>query len=661
MIRITKLAVLSFFLMFAFQRAIANVKLPSIFSDNMVFQQKTNATIWGTADANSVIKITALWASKKIYSAKADAAGNWKIKVPTPSYGGPYTVKISQGNIIVLNNVMIGEVWLCSGQSNMEMPLAGWGKVNNYKEEIANAKYPRIRLLQAIHIASNKPLNDLTVRNKGWDECSPETIADFSATAYFFAREIYTKTKIPIGLIHSSWGGTIAEAWTSYETLKMLPDFAAAAKEIKDNSQNISAENYQSKLEKWQAGFEAKDKGYKGADPIWAANDFNTSSWKTMVLPVLWENDALNNFDGIVWFRKKISLPENWVNDDITLSLGTIDDEDITWFNGVKIGETKMYNAERIYIVPKTLLKVGENIITVKVTDTGGGGGLYGESSSMFVKNSSGDKITLAGNWLYNQSLSLADLPARPADPNNPNSPTVLYNAMINPIINYGIKGAIWYQGESNAGRAYQYQTLLPAMIKDWRAKFSSGDFPFYIVQLANFMKKNANPGSSDWAELREAQLKTTSLKNTGMAVTIDIGDAIDIHPKNKQDVGKRLALIALNKVYGNGNEYSGPLYQSFKIDGNKIRVKFDHAQGMFVKGNKLAGFEIAGTDQKFYWADAAIQGDEVIVSSKEVNMPVAVRYGWSANPDANLYNAAQLPASPFRTDNWHGITFGNK
>lgn len=639
--------ILSLLACFAVITCYADVTLPSVFSDNMVLQQKTNAGLWGTAAPNSSVKIYTSW-NRKNYTAKADATGKWKIKVPTPAYGGPYTISFTQGNMIVLNNVLIGEVWLCSGQSNMEMPVGGWGKVVNYEKELANANYPKIRLLQAIRSNSNLPLTGLKVRNQGWDLATPQTVDEFSATAYFFAREIYEKTKIPIGLIHSSWGGTIAEAWTSYETLRTLPDFAEAAQSIRDEAIDQSAD-HQKRVQEWNEVLAGNDKGVK---ENWQAAGYNDKDWKRMTVPGYLENNGLPGFDGVVWFRKKVNIPAGWSAGDVKLSLGRIDDDDITYVNGVKAGGIQSYVAERLYTIPASVLKEGDNVITVRVFDQGGEGGLYSEPAKLFLENNKGDKIQLAGDWVYNVAYTLKDAPDRP------NRPGVLYNAMINPITNYTIRGAIWYQGEGNAGRAYQYRTLLPSMIKDWRAKFSSGDFPFYIVQLANFGKYQPQTGPSDWAELREAQLMTTKLKNTGIATIIDVGDAEDIHPKNKQEVGRRLALIALNKIYGKQNEYSGPLYRSYKKDGNKIIITFDHAKGMHAKGDKVLGFSIAGNDQKFYWADAKVQGNQIIVSSSDVPNPVAVRYGWANNPDVNVYNDAHLPATPFRTDDWTGITY---
>ncbi|ANH83747.1 9-O-acetylesterase [Niabella ginsenosidivorans] len=637
----------------------AAVKLPSVFSNNMVLQQRTDAAVWGTAAAGKTVTVQTSW-DKRTYQAKADVDGNWKIKVHTPSFGGPYTVLISEENIITLNNVLIGDVWLCSGQSNMEMPLAGWGKIMNYQQEIANANYPDIRLLQAIHVTSNIPKTDLEVRNNGWDVCTPKTVAEFSAVAYFFARAVYEKTKIPIGLIHSSWGGTIAEAWTSYETLQTLPDFAAAAQKIKTAPETDKA-GYEAQMKKWEQEKYKADKGFENGAAVWAKPGLDISGWKTMRVPGLWEGKGYPDLDGVAWFRKKITVPDSWAGKDLTLSLSTIDDDDIAFFNGVQVGATVGYNQDRRYTVPAKLVNKGDNYIAVRVADNGGGGGMYGNVKEMFLRTADGQQIDLSGDWLFKIAFSFKDIPPAPQNPQNPNRPTVLYNAMIHPVISFAIKGAIWYQGESNAGRAYQYRELFPAMIKDWRSRFQSGDFSFYFVQLANYMKRADEPSESSWAELREAQLMTTKLPNTGMATIIDIGNATDIHPKNKQEVGRRLALIALNKIYGRKNEYSGPLYRSQKISRDKIILIFDHAQGMTASGGSLKGFSIAGSDKKFYRADAEIKGNTVIVSSKNVKSPVAVRYAWADNPEASLINSAGLPASPFRTDSWEGITKGVK
>ncbi len=639
----------------------AKVKLPSVFSDYMVLQQKTNAAVWGQADPGKTIEISSTW-DRKRYTAKADQAGNWKIMVATPSYGGPYAMTISDGEPTIIMNVLIGEVWICSGQSNMEMPLAGWGKINDYEKEIADAKYPNIRLLQAVHVTSNFPLEDAKVTNNGWKPCIPQFVADFSAVAYFFAREVYKKTGIPVGLIHTSWGGTIAEAWTSGSTLKNIEDFAAAAAKVENEGKVKSGLNEAQIMSAWQKAVLEKDAGYSQGKPVWLSADVDESSWKQMELPVFWEQSALPDFDGVVYFRKKVTIPESWAGKEVKVNLGTIDDNDLTYFDGEKIGETEGFNTARIYTIPAGKVKAGAHVLAIRVFDGGGGGGIYGDKNVLALTSANGERISLDGNWAYTIGLNLKDVGPAPTANQTANRATVLYNAMINPYIQYAIRGAIWYQGESNAEGAHQYRTLFPAMIKDWRTKWNEGDFPFYFVQLANYMKADEKPVPSAWAELRDAQLQTLSLPNTGMSVTIDIGNPLDIHPKNKQEVGRRLALIALAKTYGKKISYSGPVFVSQKVEDSSVLLNFKFTDGGLIsKGGELSGFTIAGADQKFYWAKAVVKGNQVVVSSTEVPHPVAVRYGWANNPSCNLYNGAGLPASPFKTDSWPDSTLGKK
>ncbi|WP_235884340.1 sialate O-acetylesterase [Pedobacter hiemivivus] len=640
---------------------LGKVKLPSVFSDNMVFQQKTKAAVWGKADPGKTITISTTW-SRARYTSKADEFGNWKIMVATPSYGGPYAMTISDGEPFILMNVLIGEVWVCSGQSNMEMPLAGWGKINNYEKEVADAKYPDIRLLQVEHVTSNSALEDVKVTNNGWKPCIPQYVAEFSSVAYFFAREIYNKTKVPIGLIHTSWGGTVAEAWTSAPTLKTIPDFVEAVNKIENADKDKTGSSFEEQLASWQKLVIKKDAGMVQGKPAWNANSLDASSWKVMSLPTVWEQAGMPEFDGVVWFRKNITIPQAWAGKALKFNLGPIDDNDIAFFDGEIIGQTEGYNVPRNYTIPATKVKAGTFALVVRVFDSGGGGGIYGDKNTMALVAPDGTRLSLNGDWQYKTGMNLKDIAPMPMSDNGPNRPTVLYNAMIHPYLQFPIKGAIWYQGESNAGRAHQYRTLFPAMITDWRKQWGVGDFPFYFVQLANFMKADAEPGASAWAELRDAQSGALSLPNTGMAVAIDIGDATDIHPKNKRDVGKRLALIALAKNYGVKTLYTGPVYQSAKTEGNVIKLNFYATQGLKTSnGAELKGFAIAGADQKFHWAKAEIKGNQVVVSSTEVLNPVAVRYAWANNPVCNLVNGAGLPASPFRTDKWEDSTSPSK
>lgn len=636
----------------AFNISNATVVLPTFFTDNMVLQQKSSVPFWGESDGKSVT-ISTSWDKKKYTINVVD--GRWKVLFKTPKYGGPYTIRINDGTIKTLNNVLIGEVWLCSGQSNMEMPLDGWGKIDNYKEEIANANYPQIRLLQADHVESTLPLNTIKVQNNGWNVCEPKTIAEFSATAYFFARKVYNEKKIPIGLIHSSWGGTLIEAWTSSEALTKTHDFDAEIKAMKSEAdKEVLLKKYNTDMVLWEKKLISTDKGFQNEKAIWAATNFDDSSWKTMQLPDFFENKGLSDFDGVVWFRKNVTLSQANIKKDLSINYYA-DDDDKIWVNGNYIGETKGYNVERHYKILSQFLKEGQNTITIRVFDGAGNGGIYGGNN--FELKSDLVLIPLTGDWKYNVGVNAKDLPAKPNLVQGQNRPSAIYNAMIAPLIDYKIKGVIWYQGESNAERAYQYQTLFPLLINDWRAKFKDENLPFFFVQLANYKKQKLEPAASDWAELREAQFQALKLPNTGMAVITDIGNDQDIHPKNKQDVGGRLANIALAKVYNTKIDYSGPLYKSYQIKENIVTVAFDFNENIKAKDETLKGFIIAGQDEKFYQAEAKIVNGKVEVSSKKVPNPIAVRYNWADNPNGNLTNNSGLPASSFRTDIWPGVT----
>ncbi|MFA6702109.1 MAG: sialate O-acetylesterase [Dysgonamonadaceae bacterium] len=660
-------SVILFSFLFVVSQTYAQMQFPAIFSDNMVLQQQSDAPIWGKATPGSTVKIVPSWNGKE-YNATVDANGKWVAKLQTPSAGGPFKVTVTNNKTTkTFQNVMIGEVWICSGQSNMEMPLAGWGKVKDYEKEIAEAMYPNIRLLQVQKATSPYPLDDVKVDGGSWQECSPATIALFSATAYFFGRDLHKNLNVPIGLINTSWGGTIAEAWTSKESLMNMPYFNNAVEAYSSLPKDVETRKASilKKQEEWNKDAMAKDFGFENSVPVASKLNYNDNEWMSAKLPGAWETNGLPDFDGVVWFRKVIDIPAQWTNKELSLSLGTIDDSDITYFNGVEIGRTDGHNVPRKYIVPKSLVKKGKAVIVIRAFDTASTGGVLGEPADFYIspKNNTAATINLDGDWKYKSSVNIKDLGTFPRLENeNPNVPTALFNAMMAPLIPYKIKGAIWYQGESNADRAYQYRTLFPLMINDWRTKWGY-DFSFYFVQLANFMAVNEKPIESTWAELREAQLQTLNLENTGMATIIDIGDANDIHPKNKQDVGIRLALEARKNDYKQDITSSGPLYHYYKLEGDKIRIYFkpDGSKLKVNSGAALKGFSIAGPDKKFYWADAVIDGNQIVVSSPEVAFPVAVRYAWANNPICNLSNTEGLPASPFRTDNWTGLTEKNQ
>jgi sialate O-acetylesterase len=631
------------------------VALPALFSDNMVLQRQADVPVWGTAKPGARVSVLPSWAAQPS-TALADAGGSWRITLATPAAGGPHTLAIAAaGDTLTLRNVMVGEVWICSGQSNMEMPLAGWGQVNNYKQEIANAQYPNIRLLQVERQANVQPQRDLKIQGGGWQVCSPATVAEFSATAYFFGRNLHQNLdSIPIGLINASWGGTVAEAWTSAESLVRMPDFAEAAAAMKGKTNEALQEQYRKGSEEWLRQLALADGGMRGSKPLWADPNLNDSEWGSMTLPGLWEEKGLNSFDGVVWFRCAINLPAEWAGKDLELSLAAIDDEDITYLNGVQVGATGGFTQPRKYRVSGKLVKAGKNVVAVRVMDTGGGGGVHGEAASMYLKladNGEAQPIPLAQAWKYKTAVDMNSLPPRPQSPDSPNRPSVLYNAMLHPLVPFTIGGAIWYQGESNADRAQQYRELFPLLINDWRKQWGY-EFPFYFVQLASFLGSPSEPAVSSWAALREAQLNTLRVPNTGMAVTIDIGEMRDVHPKNKQDVGARLALLARANTYGEQILCSGPLYSGYKVEGSKVRISFTYADGLKARdGGKLRGFTVAGADGRYHEAEAAVKGSEVVVWSPQVAAPVAVRYAWADCPtNANLCNAANLPASPFRT-----------
>ena len=642
----------------------AKVTLSSIFTDNMVLQQQSNASIWGKAAVGKKVTVVTSW-DNKTYTTKAAVDGSWKVKVKTPVASlTQYSLTVSDGLAVTLNNILIGEVWICSGQSNMEMPLADWGQIADYKNEIANANFPAIRLLQVEKTTGLSPQSDLKVSGGSWKVCSPASIPGFSATAYFFGRNLFQNLHIPIGLIHTSWGGTVVEAWTSEQALERMPDFANVISEIKKMpSDNIERSKYLNR-EKIEYNNEllGKDRGYKGTEAQWATTGFDDSNWKKMIIPGFWEGKGLPGFDGSVWFRKTIDIPTDWDGKSLTLNLGMIDDNETTFFNGQQIGSTEGWDQKRTYTIPSGLVKQGKAVIAVRVFDLGGEGGFHGEPEAMNIFLTADKKVALAGEWQYSIGLNLTEVPVPALAENQQNNPTSLYNAMIHPLIPLAFKGVIWYQGEANVDRAYQYRDLFPLLIQDWRKQWNS-DFPFYFVQLANFLTQNPNPESSAWAELREAQANALHLENTGMAVIIDIGEGDNIHFKNKQDVGLRLALLARAKTYGLKVVSSGPVYDSYKIEGGKIRIKFKNTEsGLTTKDNEaLKGFAIAGPDHKFYWANATIEGNEIVVSSQQVEFPIAVRYAWASNPACNLYNGAKLPASPFRTDDWLGVTYLKK
>ena len=627
------------------------VKLPGIFGDHMVLQRSQPVPVWGWSAPNEKLVVKF---NRQVKETKADRNGKWRINLDPEAAGGPYELSVQGKTSIVYHDVLVGEVWLCSGQSNMEFSLKS---ARNANAEIAEASYPEIRHIKIPNTVSEIPLEDIP--SAKWNICTPATAGNFTAVGYFFAREMVKRLHVPVGLINSSWGGTMVETWTSRGAFEKSPEFKAMISSVPAddltplvNKRKLSLNEQINQLQK-----NIKD---TLPENEWKNPDYNSQGWPKMSVSVTWENQhlGLNDLDGIVWFRKEIELDANAIDNPILLSLGKIDDNDITYVNGIRVGSTNNYSVNRQYQVPTGVFKAGKNCIAVRVEDTGGGGGFFDDSTSVFLKTETGT-ISLSDSW----SFRVAKTTSSGGTGIGPNDyPCLLFNAMINPLIPYGIRGALWYQGEANAGRSYQYRTAFPLMITDWRQHWGQGNFPFFFVQLASWNAANGNSEKgSGWAELREAQTNTLSLPATGMSITTDIGESIDIHPKNKQDVGMRLAAIALNNVYGQTMEYSGPVFETMKIEGNKVILSFSHTgSGLMVKDKYgyIRGFEIAGSDHHFHYAKAFIENNKVIVYANEVALPVSVHYAWADDAgDANLYNQEGFPAGPFRSDQWKGIT----
>ncbi|MBO0934852.1 sialate O-acetylesterase [Fibrella aquatilis] len=621
-------------------------KLPDLFASHMVLQQQKPIPVWGWTRPGEKVTVTM---AGQTQTAKADVYGRWQATFSPVAAGGPYTLTAAgKSGSATFDDVLVGEVWLCSGQSNMEWPLSA---AKDGKAEVAAANYPQIRQFYVPHVTATTPQSAVAGQ---WSVCSPQTAGKFTAVGYFFARDLQKALNVPIGLVHSSWGGTHSETWTSREAIAsdaaLRPSLDAIDKTGGTAQARMQA--LMTLIQQQQGPLPTPAEAAAYHQPT--TPDAN---WPTMTAPVLFDQ-KMGNMDGVVWFRKTIIIPDNADMQNVSLSLGAIDDQDSTFINGKLVGAIQAYNEPRNYTIPVGILKPGVNVIAIRITDTGGGGGFTAKADDMKLTGSNWS-VPLAGDWRYRATHvfpSSAD--------SGPNAhPTLLFNAMLKPLVPYALRGVIWYQGESNAGRAKQYRTSFPLMITDWRKQWGD-DFPFLFVQLANFNSGggNSQKGSS-WAELREAQTMALSLPNTGMAVTSDIGNPTDIHPTNKQDVGKRLAAEARRVAYKQAITSAGPQYKQLTISGNEAVLTFNSVGEGLTTPNKygyLMGFELAGADQKFYYARAEIRGDSVVVRADSVANPIAVRYGWADdNGEINLYNKAGFPAVPFRTDDWKTVTEG--
>lgn len=645
----------------------AEVRLPALFSDHAVMQRAEHVPVWGQAAPGEVVSVT-LGAQTGKTTAGPD--GHWQVQLDLSSAPpGPCALEVKAASTITVNDVLIGEVWLASGQSNMEWVVAN---TTGAKEVIARSANPAIRHFRVVKNTAAIPTAELQGK---WEVAAPATTGGFSATGYFFATTIQAALGVPVGVINSSWGGTPVEAWTSERGLAPDPALKASAERYQADDRRFPAvlHAYEAAWTQWAVRFDRRDQPQPEPPP--------GQPW----VPVSFPSDTGSGLPpaGVAWLRKSfVILPqESGLQQAVTI--GPIDGFFTAYLNGQKIAEVTPTTGQpppgAVY-VRGDLIREGSAVFSVRIFNPAGTPTIRGKIPLRF------NGRELPGEWEVQSVRALPPLaePARTSMPNLPAQPpsrqniaTYLYNGMIAPLVPYRIKGVIWYQGESNTGRAWQYRITFPLLIQDWRNTWGIGDFPFYFCQLANFGEKRSAPIDAAWAELREAQSLALKLPNTGQAVLVDAGEADDVHARDKQVVGLRLATIALSRTYGLEQESSGPVYQAMSVEGSRIRLQFSHQGGGLVAtslprtyqprstvdlrlplirnspDSQLEGFSICGADRKWVWAQAAIEGDTVVVSSASVTTPVAVRYAWAANPSCNLYNRSGLPAAPFRTDDF--------
>lgn len=630
--------------------AVAAPSLPLVspmFGDNLVLQRGKPNTFWGWASPSEKIRVEI---AGKEAVATAGADGRWEIQLQPPAGSGPYTIRVVGPQTIEFTNVVVGDVWLCGGQSNMQFPLQS---ARDGQAEVQQADHPQIRFF----IVKSQPAYSRANAIQGsWKVCSPKNVTQdggLSAVAFYFARKLQSEINVPIGLIQDCLGGTPAEAWTSPETLRQFKDFDTGLEEIK-RLREKGGPQYGNYIMHWYDEF---DPGQKGQ--TWAAADLDDSDWKTVTLPGGFRELGVPDTPSVCYFRKTVTLPDPLPAGSAIIHLGMVEKMDTTYVNGHWVGASAWVENPRAYTIGPGLLKPGNNVLTLRVFKLKPDGGFQSKPDQLSLVLGDKSVISLAGQWKGKLSVDARPPHALPLGFENwPVMPGVLYDGMLAPVAPLAITGAIWYQGEANAFRAYQYRTLLPAMIADWRKLFGQGDFPFYIVSLPAFGQHRDTPGDDAWAELREAQALTArNVPNCGVAVTIDTGDANDIHPKDKEPVGERLALCALAGNYGKHVTASGPTFESLAVLPGALKLHFNNTDGGLAAKGKLGEFTIAGEDHHWVWADARLEGNTVLVSSPKVPNPKAVRYAWHSNPVATLFNGVGLPAAPFRTDDWAGIT----
>lgn len=637
------------------------MKLAGLFSDHAVLQRGISVPVWGRARPKTRVRVTVGPATGESFS---DGEGRFLVRLPPQPAGGPHALlaETADGTDRVRReDVCFGEVWVCSGQSNMQ-----W-TVNDTRIAPESPDLPGLRMFTVPNLAMPVRQDDVSAV---WQVSSPTTAGAFSAVGFYLGRRLHRELGVPVGILNASWGGTRIEAWISRDELMQHPDTAREIEryELSTHSPSfwdligaIDPTDGAQRLKLDEVCFPA-DPGNSGQKNGWASPEFDDAAWPIMHLPGAWQERG-HNYSAVFWFRRAVDLPADWAGKDLWLDIGAVDKTDITYFNGERVGATgtgfdqSVWDVPRHYRVPSRLVRRTGNVIAVRAYSFLYSGGMIGPAGEMAVRPADGPgSVPLAGEWRAHCEHNFGLIqPLLMRGPGFPNAPHTLFDSMILPLIPYAIRGAAWYQGESNTENPAPYGRRLKAMIRDWRRAWGQGDFPFLTVQLANYTAPQDFDPASPWAVLREGQLRSLSEPAAGLAVAIDIGEEMDIHPRNKADVGSRLAQWALARVHEKPVVPSGPLYSGMTIEGRRIRLRFEHVGGgLTARGGELKTFVIAGENKAFKPAAAWIEGSTVVVESPDVPEPQAVRYAWANNPVAcNLYNSEGLPASPFRTDDW--------
>jgi sialate O-acetylesterase len=621
----------------------AEVRLSNLFSEHMVLQRDRPLRVWGQATPGQTLTVE--FAGRKA-STRVGADGRWRVQMPPLPAGGPHRLRVQGDQSVELRDVLIGDVWLLGGQSNMEWPLA---QTDTGAQELASPQNPQLRQLRVPLRASVRP--EAEIAPAPWVVAEPGRVGEFSAIGYHFAREMQAAQGVPIGLIQTAWGGSMLETWTRREAALQDADLAPWVRALPADNGAYAAtlrQQLQDQVAAWQKGLPLRAADTGG----WSAAADIDADWPTLQAPHEWEGQGLANLDGIVWMRKRLELTAAQAAGAAALQLAQVDDCDETWVNGQRVGGQCGYDQARRYALPAGLLRAGANWIAVRVTDTGGGGGFHGDAAAMRLDTVAGS-VSLAGPWRARvEQMTVA------SHPTANDAPTLAYNGLIAPLQGLSVRGVLWYQGEENAGRAAAYADSFKRLIQDWRGQFSDPGLPFFFVQLASYLPLADNvPGTGGWPELRESQAAALALPHTGMATAIDVGDAADIHPRNKRTLGHRLAALALHELGLRAAPASGPRVAGYEARGSEFALRFDATAGGLRTaraGDALRGFYLAGVDRRWVTAEARFEGDRIVLHSPAVVAPVAARYAWVNNPsEANVVGGDGLPLPPLRTDDW--------